>query len=258
MKKNPAILITNDDGINAPGLKSLEKIAASISDNVWVVAPEVEQSGAGHSLTINEPMRYHKLSTRRFSVTGTPTDCVLMAVREIIPEKIDLVLSGVNRGKNVGEDVTHSGTVAGALEGTLCNIPSISFSQSVDFTKPNPKVHWLTVETHGPEVISRLLSVKWEPDTLFNVNFPDCISAGVKGIKLVAHGKRDVSKQITKCIDPKGRPYYWLNWPEEGSDPRRPDCDIEWLASGYITITPICLDLTNYSLLKRLKDKIEK
>lgn len=258
MRKNPTILITNDDGIHAPGLKILEKIAKELSDDIWVVAPEVEQSGAGHSVTINSPMRYRKLSTRRFAVSGTPTDCVLMASCEIVPEKIDLVLSGVNRSKNVGEDVTHSGTVAGALEGTLCGIRSIALSQSFDFTNPDAKIHWQTAETHAPGLIKKLLGQTWEPDTLFNINFPDCVSEKVKGIKCVPHGKRRVPKQLTKCTDPKGRPYFWLNWPQEEADPRRPDCDIEWLAKDYITVTPICLDMTNYNLVKKLKNTLEK
>lgn len=258
MKRNPKILVTNDDGIHAHGLKILEKIAYAISDDVWIVAPEVEQSGAGHSLTINSPIRYRKVSRQRFAVTGTPTDCVVMAACEIVPEEIDLVLSGVNRGKNVGEDITHSGTVAGALEGTLCDILSIALSQAVDFTNSNPVIHWQTALEFAPGIIKKLIAEKWERDTMFNINFPDRAVASVRGIKLVAHGKRDIPKQLTRYVDPKGRPYYWLNWPEEGADPRRPDSDIEWLAQGYITLSPICLDLTHYNLMKRLKGKIEK
>jgi 5'-nucleotidase len=258
MKKNLRILVTNDDGINAPGLKVLEKIAKRISKEVWVVAPEVEQSGAGHSLTINSPLRYREISEKKYAVSGTPTDCVLMAVRQIVKGKVDLVLSGVNRGKNVGEDVTHSGTVAGAMEGTLCDIPSIAFSLNVDFTHSNPKVHWLTAEKYAPRIVRKLLSYPWERDTFFNVNFPDCVPDAVKGIKMVRHGKRDVPKQLTQYIDPKGRPYYWLNWPEEGADPRRADSDIEWLVNKYITITPICLDMTNYTVLSRLKKAVEQ
>lgn len=258
MKKNPRILITNDDGINAQGIKILEKIARNISNDIWVVAPEIEQSGAGHSLTINSPMRYRKVSSKRFAVMGTPTDCVLLAVREIVTEKIDLVLSGINRGKNIGEDVTHSGTVAGAFEGTLCDIPSIAFSQNLDFGNPNPKVHWATAEKYASRIITGLLAEKWERDTLFNVNFPDCAPTQVKGIKVAAHGKRHIPKQITSDVDPKGRPFYWLNWPEEGADARRPDCDIKWLVEEYVTVTPICMDMTNYNVLKRIKSKIEK
>ncbi len=251
------ILVTNDDGINAPGLKILEQIARTISKDVWVVAPEVEQSGAGHSLTINSPLRFRKISARKFAVTGTPTDCVLAAVRAIIPGKIDLVLSGINRGGNVAEDITHSGTIAGALEGTLCDIPSIAFSQALDFSNKKPMVHWKTAELHAPQIIATLIASKWERDTMFNVNFPDCVAEKVKGIKMVAHGKRDIPKQLTKYIDPKGRPYYWMNWADEGVDARRPDCDIKWMKEGYITVTPIKLDLTNYDVLKNLKKKVE-
>lgn len=258
MKKNPRILVTNDDGINAYGLKVLEKIARALSDDVWIVAPEVEQSGAGHSLTINYPIRFRKISRQRFAVSGTPTDCVLMGVREIMPENPDIVLSGVNRGKNVGEDVTHSGTVAGALEGTLCNVVSIAMSQAVDFTKTNPVIHWKTAEKYGPGIVKSLIAEKQEYDTLYNVNFPDCDPEDVEGIKVVAHGKRNIPKQLTRYVDPKKRPYFWLNWPEEGADPRRPDSDIEWLVNGYITITPLSMDMTNYTILKRLKGKIEK
>jgi 5'-nucleotidase len=258
MRKNPRILITNDDGIHAPGLEVLEKVARDISTDVWVVAPEVEQSGAGHSLTLNSPMRYREVSHKRFAVKGTPTDCVLLAVREIIPGKIDLVLSGINRGKNIGEDITHSGTVAGALEGTLCDIPSIAFSQNLDFGNPKPKVHWKTAEKYAPGIIAALLAEKWERDTLFNVNFPDCAPAKVKGIKVAAHGKRHIPKQITRGVDPKGHPFFWLNWPEEGADDRRPDCDIKWLVKNYVTVTPLCMDMTNYTVLKRIKSIIEK
>lgn len=258
MKKNPRILVTNDDGINADGLKVLEKIARAISDDVWIVAPEMEQSGAGHSLTINSPIRYRKISNERFAVYGTPTDCVLMGVREIMPQAPDLVLSGVNRGKNVGEDVTHSGTVAGALEGTLCDILSIAMSQSVDFTQNNPKIHWKTAEKYAPTIVKKIIAEKREYDTLYNINFPDRSPGNIEGIKVVAHGKRDVPKQLSRYVDPKNRPYFWLNWPEEGADPRRPDSDIEWLVRGYITVTPLCMNMTNYNLLTQLKGKLEK
>lgn len=258
MNKNLRILITNDDGINAKGLKILEKIARTLSKDVWVVAPEVEQSGAGHSLTINAPLRYRKVSPKRFAVAGTPTDCVLLAVRAIVPGKIDLVLSGINRGKNIGEDVTHSGTVAGAMEGTLCDIPSFAFSQNVDFDLAKPKVHWPVAEKYAPKIITSLLSKPWQRDTFFNINFPDCPAGAVKGIKVTAHGKRNIPKQLSKDTDPKGRPYYWLTWPVEGADPRRADCDIKWLLKGYVTVTPVCLDMTNYSVLKRIKSMVKK
>lgn len=252
------IVITNDDGIHAPGLKVLENIARKLSDDIWVIAPEVEQSGAGHSLTLNLPTTFREDAPRRYAVKGTPTDCVLLAVREIVPGKIDLVLSGINRGKNIGEDITHSGTVAGAMEGTLCDIPSIAFSQNLDFESVNPRIYWQHGERYGLHIIKSLLAEPWERDTFYNVNFPDCPPAKVKGIKVTAHGKRQIPKQIRKYADPKGRPYFWLTWPEEGEDARRPDCDIKWLLKNYITITPICLDMTNYDVLERIKKTIEQ
>ena len=252
------ILVTNDDGINAQGLKVLEKIARTISKDVWVVAPETEQSGAGHSLSINSPLRCRKISAKKFAVKGTPTDCVLMAANVIVKKKIDLVLSGVNRGQNIAEDITHSGTVAGAMEATLLNIPAIAFSQALDFSASKPKIHWQTAEKHAPEIIKKLLKHKWDKDTFFNVYFPNCAAEKVKGAKLVAHGKRDTSKTIVSCADPDGKPYYWIHWDDEGTHLHRPDSDIKWLYENYITITPICLDLTNYKTLKNLKEEFEK
>jgi 5'-nucleotidase len=251
------ILVTNDDGIYAPGLAVLEKVAHALSSDVWVVAPEVEQSGAGHSLSLQSPLRFQQLGEQRFSVRGTPTDCVLMAARVIVPGTIDLVLSGINRGGNIAEDITHSGTIAAAMEGTLCDIPSIAFSQSFDFGSEAPAIQWETAEAYAHGIITRLLKQPWERDTMFNVNFPDCPPEEVKGIKLVAHGKRGMPKKLTPATDPKGRPYYWLNWADESIDPRRPDTDIKWIKEHYITITPLCLDLTNYSLLERLKPTLE-
>jgi 5'-nucleotidase len=253
------ILVTNDDGIDAPGLKVLEKIARTLSDDVWVVAPETEQSGAGHSLSLQVPLRYRKIDTGHFAVKGTPTDCVLMAVSVIVPSPIDLVLSGINRGQNIAEDITHSGTVAAAMEGTLCDIPSIALSQALDYGKRDPdiKVHWDTAQTHAPKLIRTLLAQEWEHDTMFNVNFPNCTPDKVKGTKLVAHGKHDLTKKLTQATDPNGRPYYWLSWTDDGFDPRRPDADIEWLFKDYVTVTPVCLNLTNNAVLKRLKKTIE-
>ena len=257
---NPCILITNDDGIHADGIKILEKIARTLSNDIWIVAPEVEQSGAGHSVTINAPLRARRISEREFAVNGTPTDCVLMAVRALLPKdkKIDLVLSGINRGQNVAEDITHSGTIAGAMEGTLCDIPSIAFSQKIDFGKEEPVMHWNTGLHYAPGIIKDLWEQGFARDTLYNVNFPECSSEEVKGVKVVAHGKRKIPKQLSQSVDPKGRHYYWLTWSEEGVDARRPDSDIKWLCENYITITPICLDLTHYTLLHAVKEKLEK
>jgi 5'-nucleotidase len=259
MKPNPRILISNDDGIYAPGLAILERIAREFSDDVWVVAPEVEQSGAGHSLTVRAPLKFSRLEECRYAVSGTPTDCVLMAVSAIVTDGIpfDLVLSGVNRGGNVAEDITHSGTVAAAMEGTLCGIPSIAFSQALDFGVENPTLHWETAEAHGARMIRHLLAAGFEPGTMYNVNFPDCEPDAVKGVKCVGHGKRGLPKQLTRTQDPSGRPYYWMSWADDNIHPSRPDSDIKWMNEGYITVTPICLDLSNYRLIERLKTTLE-
>ena len=176
---HPRILLTNDDGINATGLAVLEKIAAKLSEDVWVVAPETEQSGAGHSLTLHLPVRVREAAAKRYAVSGTPTDCVLLGLKEIIGkgqealgkrEKkshasgllpralVNLILSGVNRGSNVGDDITYSGTVAGAMEGTNLEVPSIALSQLCDDTSP---VHWETAEQFAPDLIRQLVRAGW-------------------------------------------------------------------------------------------------
>jgi len=251
----PRILVTNDDGIDAPGLKVLETIARGLSDDVWVVAPETQQSGAAHSVSLHKPIRFRELDAKRFAVSGTPTDCVITALRVIIPEQVDLVLSGVNRGPNIADDITHSGTVAAAMEGTLCNIRSIAFSQSFDFDAEDPVIHWQTAGAHASGIIARLLEAEWEKDVFFNVNFPNLPPEAVKGVKCVAQGKHNFFKQLLR--DEGADPAYWVSWADAGADPRRPDVDIHWMPLGYITVTPLCLDLTHYAMLARLKHSIE-
>src|SRR5579871_1776395 len=152
------VLCTNDDGINAPGLKVVEEIARALSNDVWIVAPELDQSGVSHSLSLNDPLRLREIGPRHFAVKGTPTDCVIMASRYIMPEgRPDLVLSGVNRGRNAAEDVTYSGTVAGAIEGTVLGIPSFALSQAFTAaTRKDP--HWATARQFGPDLIRRVLA----------------------------------------------------------------------------------------------------
>ena len=188
------ILISNDDGIHAPGIKVLERIAKKLSKDVWVVAPETEQSAAGHSLTIRRPLRVRKYGAKRFSVDGTPTDAVLLGINTVIKgKKPDLVLSGVNRGANLGEDVTYSGTVAAAMEAVILGIPAFAFSQCVVHGNTP---HWNTAEQWAPEVIHKALSVAWGPNILINVNFPDCLPDQVTGIEVTRQGKRKIGDQL--------------------------------------------------------------
>lgn len=240
--KKARILVTNDDGIQAPGLKALEQIARTLSDDVWVCAPEVEQSAAAHSLTIHRPLRIRHISERRYSVDGSPTDCVLLAVEQILIEhKPDLVLSGVNRGGNTGEDVTYSGTVAAAMEATLLGRRGIALSQEFKDDQP---VKWATVEHYAPDVIRRLVSVGWPTDTLMNVNFPDVVVGSVAGVKAVRQGRRKLGYRLEERLDPRGRPYVWI-----GSSRQNPffegENDIVMVNEGYITVTPLFVDLTH-------------
>src|SRR5262245_62444309 len=168
------ILLTNDDGIDSPGLHALRQIAAQLSDDVWVVAPETNQSGASHSLSLHEPLRMRAIDERAFAVRGTPTDSVIMGVRHVLKAKPpDLVLSGVNRGANMAEDVTYSGTIAGAMEGTVLGIRSIALSQATNFDRSGKSTKWGTALRHGPPLIRRLLETGWPQNVLLNVNFPD-------------------------------------------------------------------------------------
>ena len=157
------ILVTNDDGIHAEGLACLERIAGALSDDIWVVAPEIEQSGASRALTLSIPLRVRKLDDRRFAVAGTPTDCVVLAVNDLMPERPDLVLSGVTRGHHVGEDCSSSGTVAGALQGMAFGIRSIALSQSLERFHDTVRAHWETAEAYGPAIVQRLMEVGCRP-----------------------------------------------------------------------------------------------
>src|SRR5437764_1335421 len=184
------ILVTNDDGINAHGLKICEEIARKISEDVWVIAPEYDQSGVSHSLSLNDPLRLRQIGERHYAVKGTPTDCVIMAARNIMPEVPDLVLSGVNRGRNAAEDVLYSGTIAAAKEACVLGIPSFALSQAfTSASKQQP--HWKTATEHAPDIIRRVLKQGIPRDVLVNVNFPDCPPGAVKGIAVATQGKRD-------------------------------------------------------------------
>lgn len=247
---NPRILITNDDGIAAEGLKYLEKIARTLSDDVWVVAPETEQSGVGHSLTLHTPVRVRRIEEKRFAVMGTPTDCVLLAIKELIPakKKVSLILSGVNRGSNVADDVTYSGTIAAAMEGAILGVPSIALSQMYDDADAKQHMHWETPLHFAPKIIAKLIDNGWPKNTLINLNFPARIAQKTKGIKVCSQGKRLMNVKLHERMDPKGRPYFWLGG-ERDNTPEKPNVDVDFLHQGYITITPIDLDLTDYKTL---------
>ena len=246
------ILITNDDGINAPGIYALEKIAAKFSDDIWIVAPAEEQSGAGHSLTLTRPLRLRQHAEKRFSVTGTPTDAVTMALKKVMETPPDLILSGINRGANLGDDVTYSGTVSAALEGALAGIRSIALSQVYSREGAGNDVSFDAAEGWGERVLRPLVDTPFAERTLINVNFPATSSQEVKGIRVVRQGFHDYAGgSIVESVDPRGFAYYWvgLHAIEHTSGH---DTDLEAVADGFISVTPLQLDLTHHQSLASL------
>jgi len=248
------ILITNDDGIHAPGLDAAETIARALSDDVWIVAPESDQSGVSHSLSLNDPLRLREVGERHFAVKGTPTDCVIMGVRHLMKEVPDLVLSGVNRGRNCAEDVTYSGTVAGAMEGTVLGIPSFALSQAyAASTKRLP--HWQTAIKHAPDLIRKVLAAGMPRDVLVNVNFPDCPPDEVAGVAITVQGKRDQELlHIDARHDGRGNPYYWIAFGRGGIAGATQGSDLAALNAKRIAVTPLRLDLTDEPFMTKLAD----
>lgn len=249
------ILCTNDDGIHAPGLKVIEEIASQISDDVWVVAPELDQSGVSHSLSLNDPLRLREVDERHFSVRGTPTDCVIMGARHILKDQQpDIVLSGVNKGRNAAEDVVYSGTIAGALEGTILGLPSFALSQEFSLeTRTMPL--WDTALKFGPDVIRNVMKLGVPRDTVINVNFPACMPDEVKGIKVTRQGKRNQGfLRVDGRHDGRGNPYYWIGFersamlevPAEGTD-------LAALAAKFVSVTPLRLDRTDLAFSEKLR-----
>jgi len=248
------ILLTNDDGIHAPGLVALEKIARALTDDVWICAPEYEQSGASRALTLADPLRVRRLDDRRFAVEGTPTDCVMMAVQQLIDGPApDLVLSGVNRGQNIAEDVTLSGTVAGAIEGMALGIRSIALSQAMNYFHDEVVAHWETAETYGPGIIQRLLEVGWPSDVIMNVNFPALPPEQVTAVEVTRQGFRDGHlRHWDKRTDLRGRDYYWMGFTATASHPRD-GTDLKAVYEGKISVTPLHIDLTHNETVHALK-----
>jgi 5'-nucleotidase len=253
------ILITNDDGINAPGIDVLEKIATDLTKDVWVVAPEIDNSGASHSLTLAEPLRMRELGKRHYAVKGTPTDCVIMGVRFLLQDRPpDLVLSGVNRGQNLADDIVYSGTVAGAIQGCLLGVPSMAMSLvtgPAETDQGTGEPRWETPMRHGAKLIRKLLKIGWPEGVVLNVNYPDCAPEQVKGIAATVQGQRDPDLlRIDDRMDTRGKAYYWIGIERRRAKPPK-GTDLWAVRSNLISVTPLCLDLTDYRAREAL-DKV--
>jgi 5'-nucleotidase len=236
------ILLVNDDGVEAPGIKLLEEIARGIADDVWVVAPDEEKSGFSHSISMTVPIRVRKIDDRHFAVKGTPTDCALLAIYELMGGvRPTVLLSGINRGANLAEDVTYSGTAAAAMEGALLGIRSIALSQV--FTIGGP-VHWDAARRYAPTVLEKLLGCDWEPGSFVSVNFPDAPADAVTGIRVTTQGRRmPGSFQPVRRVDERDFPYYWIKLAYQTGD-LEPGTDLHAIAENAVSITPMQLDLT--------------
>ena len=249
-------LLTNDDGVNARGLKLLESIVRRFSDDIWIVAPAEEQSGAGHSLTLTEPVRLRRHDDRRFSVTGTPTDAVMLALAHVMKDNPpDIVLSGINRGANLDEDVTYSGTVSAAMEGALAGVRSIALSQAYSREGMGDTVPFAAAEAWAEQVLRPLLEVDSGPGTLININFPALPPEEVKGIRVCRQGLRDYGRlRIVQRTDPRGYDYYWFGLGPMVQTPGH-STDLEAIDDGYVSVSPLHLDLTHEPSLDVLREK---
>ena len=247
------ILLTNDDGVHAVGLAALEQIAKALSDDVWICAPEYEQSGASRALTLSDPVRVRKLDERRFSTSGTPTDCVMLAVTELMGGlRPDLVLSGVNHGANLAEDVTLSGTVAGAIEGMTMGVPSIALSQT-GWPEAAPDGMFEPAVRFGPGVVKRLMEIGWPRDVVMNVNFPSRPADEISEIEVTRQTFRDTAlRHAEKRTDLRNRDYYWMGFRRELSKPAE-GTDLRAIYDGKISVTPLHIDLTHVETVFRLK-----
>ncbi len=253
------ILITNDDGISAKGLDVLRDIALRLSDDVWTVAPETNQSGTSHSMTLHTPLRLREIDGKTFAVGGTPTDCVIMAIRHMMKDNPpDLVLSGVNHGSNLAEDITYSGTVAAAMEGTLLGVRSIALSLMLGFDDQGRRGYWDTVLAHAPSLISDLLEEQWGAGILMNLNFPDAMPNEINGSVVTRQGVRDQSLlHIDSRTDPWGTPYFWFGF-ERRLSTLVPGTDLAAVAERKISVTPLSVDLTSSDAATALAARLAK
>lgn len=247
---SPRVLIVNDDGIDGPGIKLLEELVGRYSDDIWVVAPDDERSGAGHSISVSHPIRLKQRDDRHFAVKGSPTDCALLGIHELLGDrKPDILFSGINAGPNLAEDITYSGTCSAAMEGAMLGIPSVALSQYLRYQQP---VHWETSRHFLPGIIEQLMQQQPRTGSFVNVNVPDLPVEAVTGIRITTQGRRPPGSYLPKRrIDERFVPYYWIKIAhlegeiEEGSD-------LAAMRDGAVSITPLQLDMTDHALAGQL------
>jgi 5'-nucleotidase len=238
------VLIVNDDGIHGDGIKLLEELVRTFTDDVWVVAPDEERSGASHSLSLTDPVRVRKLDERHYAVKGTPTDCTLLAVWELMEHRPTLLLSGINRGANLAEDITYSGTAAAAMEGTLLGIRSIALSQVFS---AGGEPYWETARRFALPALEKLLTCDWQPGSFVSINFPDAPPEAVTGTHITTQGQRlPGSFRPTKRVDGRNVPYYWIK-SAYSVGALEAETDLAAIANNAVSITPFQLDMTAHT-----------
>jgi 5'-nucleotidase len=240
------ILVSNDDGIRSDGVQALAHALAALGE-VHVVAPDREQSAAGHSLTLHRPLRVEQVAERQWAVDGTPTDCVNLAVSGILPARPGLVVSGINKGPNLGDDLTYSGTVSAAMEGTLLGIPSIAVSLAA-----RERFTFEAAAEFAAELAAQVLAHPLAPSTLLNVNVPDVPRAAMTGVQITRQGKRRYGEALVEKTDPRGKKYYWIGSDDLGFVDEA-GTDFAAVHAGAVSITPIHLDLTHYPSMEDLR-----
>ena len=256
VKERMRILITNDDGIHSDGLDVCADIGKQLSDDVWVIAPEFDQSGVSHSLSLNDPLRLRAVGERRYAVKGTPTDCVLMGSIHVLKDRRpNLILSGVNRGRNTAEDVIYSGTVAGAVEGAVLGIPAIALSQAYA-SRGDQGPNWEIAPHYAPDIIKKLLESEFPPGIVVNINFPNCKLSEVRGIAVTSLGRHHGGRlRIDQRSDGRGHPYYWIAYVPNRSHRGIEGTDVSAIADNKITITPLRIDMTDEPFMTELAQR---
>jgi 5'-nucleotidase len=240
------ILVTNDDGIQSPGIQALAKALAVVGE-VWVVAPDRERTAVAHAVTLHKPLRLDQMAPRVFAVNGTPVDCVNLALLKVMPHPPAIIVSGINKGVNLGDDVMYSGTVSAAMEGTILGVPSIAVSQ-----EGQSEFRFAVGATYAVRIVRLVLAQGLPEETLLNVNIPNRPRREIKGVRITCLSRRRFHNPIVEKHDPHGRKYYWIAG-KRVSWSRSKDADHEALEEGMVSITPIRLDSTNHSVLDQFR-----